>query len=176
MRRNHLVIVGLFAASLAYAGGREVVVAPRFQANVHGELVMVQDTSLVVAVTLEEQESGGASAETLMVIPLRSIEYVKVTGKSLVRQAAIIGALAGGVFGGIYAASRVDRPSNDGVLFSIDIRGTTTFYSVVGGFMIGLGVGAGIGYALSSEEMYLDPADPGFREILQQAAARQPSN
>jgi len=168
MRKSLLFAACVLVASLAHGGGREVLVAVGLMGSIQGELVVVGDTSLVVAVEIDDESRIGNDSEILRNISLTTIKWVLVKEQDNVEKYAGLGILSGGILGGVVGASTAERPPGGSWGISPGAAGALGGGAI--GAMIGLGLGLGIGYALSSDELRLEPGEKNFREELRQFA------
>lgn len=157
----------MFVVSLAQGGGREVMVAVGLLGSIQGELVVVGDTTLVVAVENNDESREGNKSEVLRVVPLRNIKWVLVKGQDNTGTYTGLGILSGGILGGVLGASMADR---DRPYIGISPGAAGAMEGAGIGAVIGLGIGFGIGHALSSEELRLEPGEHNFTEELRRAA------
>jgi hypothetical protein len=158
MKTIVLIAAWFFMVSLAQGGGRKVVVAVGWQGAVKGELVKVEDTTIVVALEKDEEE--------LRVIPIRDIRWVVIKGQNYVTGSAVLGVVSGSVIGAIIGVGMTEQPS-DGWDPSAGTRGLEG--AVIGG-ILGLAIGYGIGSSISSVEISVSPEDSTFRQVLSKAA------
>jgi hypothetical protein len=126
----------------AQGGGRYAEVYVANGSRYSGELLSVRDTSIVIGLVMDAQESAFMSdSTTVQVIGKSEIRLVQMEGKSYMLVGAAIGLLAGGGIGAAIGASgKQEKEDVIGPVKALE-SGTGVLVGMVGGLLVGLAVG-----------------------------------
>ena len=175
--RRYLTVSIIIAATcslLSPAQAKEVLILMRDGREVRVELLSVRDSALVICPLIDvSADVLQGNPRVATVVPLGSIDRVKVEGKSYVVTGLLLGALGGGIAGGLIGSAVTTEPEQKHdvvgtILITPVERAGNTLTGVLVGGLGGLLVGGLIGGGASTPESVLDPRVRGDREALRE--------
>jgi hypothetical protein len=169
-----VILAATIAAPPARAKEIQILLKNRTELSV--ELLSVRDSALVVCRIPDVTDNLLRSNPRLAILlPLESIDRIRMEGKSYVVTGLVLGALGGGIAGGVIGAavkteSERSNSSFGAVLVAPIEKGANTLSGVLIGGLVGLLVGTAIGGGASTPEMALNPQSRGEMGLLREYA------
>jgi hypothetical protein len=152
--------------------GRDVKVMLRNGGMIEGELLCVQDSSLLVGAAIElARENPSDPTAGVKRIPTSKVAVVTMEGSSYVLLGVGLGLVVGALAGGAIAASQIEEPRNLGEAVVMPLGnamgiGAGALIGGLGGMLLG-GI---IGGAASQSERNITQNSPGGMALLSQFA------
>jgi hypothetical protein len=176
MSRGPIVAVILISLALPvnqlFGRGKDVKVMLRQGGMIEGELLCVQDSSLLVAAAMElARENPSDPTAGVKRIPISKIAVVTIEGSSYVLLGMGLGVVAGALVGGAIAASQAEEPRDFAEAMFLPMANTMglAWGAMIGG-LGGILLGGIIGGAASDSERNITQNSPGGMALLSQFA------
>jgi hypothetical protein len=176
MLRGPVVAVMLLSLALPMnqllGQGTDVKVMLRHGGMIQGELLCVQDSSLLVAAAIESaKENPSDPTAGVKRIPISQVAVVKIEGNSYVPLGIGLGLVAGGLAGAAIGASQTEEPKNLGEAAFMPVEATmNTWAGALIGGLGGMLLGGIVGGAASRSEQNITHNSPGGMASLSQYA------
>jgi hypothetical protein len=174
----HRSVIAVILLSLALpvnqllGQGTDVKVMLRHGGMIQGELLCVQDSSLLVAAEIDlVKENPSDPTAGVRRIPTSQVAVVTIEGNSYVPLGIALGLLAGALAGGVIGASQTKEPKNlvEAIIEPME-GGTNALAGTLIGGLGGMLLGGIIGGTASHKEQSITHNSPGGMASLSQYA------